>query len=266
MSKTNDRALNFYNKVLGLERLHYGMWLPDDELSIEKLKEAQERFENFLIENIPDNAKKILDVGCGTGILTKKLIGLGYNAEGLSPDINQKKTFKENTDAVFHHMAFEDFSKEDLYDCIIMSESSQYINVDKIFENSKRALKKDGCLMICDYFLSENSAGELGKSGHNHKIFMDKVKSSGFTVLSEKDITESVAKTLDLALDIVNKIFMAIEIGTERVQNKHPYLKKIIFWLYRKKIKKLTQQIELLDSIEFKKNKTYQFMLLQVNS
>ena len=37
----NDRALRFYRDVLGLERLHYGMWLPDDPLTMEALQAAQ---------------------------------------------------------------------------------------------------------------------------------------------------------------------------------------------------------------------------------
>jgi|TARA_B110000503_G_scaffold142921_2_gene241640 MPBQ/MSBQ methyltransferase len=263
MSKKNDRALNFYNKVLGLDRLHYGMWLPEDELTFSKLKEAQERYEDYLIAHIPKNVKSILDVGCGTGILTKKLIDLGYDAEGLSPDINQKQVFTENTNAPFHHLGFEDFSSVDRYDCIIMSESSQYINIDKIFENSDQALKKDGLLMICDYFTLDGVSGEISKSGHNYKKFMNRIDSSNFSLLADQDITDSITKTLDLGLDIVSKFLLALEILTEKIQGKRPYLKKIIFWLYRKKIAKLTKQLELLDSHTFKENKKYQFILLQ---
>ena len=40
MSKDYDRALHFYNEVLGLDKLHYGIWLADDELSLTNLKIA----------------------------------------------------------------------------------------------------------------------------------------------------------------------------------------------------------------------------------
>lgn len=266
MSKRNDRALRFYNEVLGLERLHYGIWLSHDELSIDKLKEAQERYDNYLIDNIPDSVKNILDVGCGTGILTKKLISLGYNVEGLSPDINQKRIFTENINATFHHLAFEDFSKTDQYDCLIMSESAHYISIEKILENAKRSLKKDGYLMICDYFVLKNASGELSKSGHDYEVFMNHIKNNDFTVLSENDITERVTKTLDLGKHFIDRVLIALEIGTEKIQDRHPHISSFLLWLFKKKIEKLKQQIQLLDSREFKKNRTYRFILLQVNS
>jgi SAM-dependent methyltransferase len=266
MSKTNDRALRFYHEVLGLERLHYGIWLPEDELSFEKLKEAQERYEYYLIDNIPDGVKSILDVGCGTGILTKNLINLGYNVEGLSPDINQKAVFTKNINAVFHNLTFEEFSRTEQYDCLIMSESAQYIRIEKIFENAKRALKKGGYLMILDYFVLKNASGDLSKSGHDYDIFMNYIKNSDFMVISKRDITESVTKTLDTGKMFVERVFKALEIGSEKIRDRHPYISKFLFWLFKKKIEKLKRQIILLDSHEFKKNKTYCFFLLQLNS
>ena len=265
MSRQNDRSLRFYNEVLGLKRLNYGIWLPDDKLSIEKLEEAQERYDNYLIDNIPDSVKSILDVGCGTGMLIKKLISLGFNAEGLSPDVTQMKNFTENINAAFHYLAFEDFSKTDQYDCLIMSESAQYISLEKIFENAKRALKNDGYLMICDYFLLKNAFGEISKSGHDYEIFMNQIKNYDFTVITEDDITESVTKTLDISKDFVERAFKGLEIVTEKVRGKHPHMSNLLFWLFKKKIEKLNKKIQLLDSNEFKKNKTYRFILLQAN-
>ncbi len=266
MSSRNDRALRFYNEVLGLERLHYGIWLSEDELSVEKLKEAQERYENYLIDNIPENVKTILDVGCGTGILTKRLISLGYHVEGLSPDINQKRIFTENISVPFHHLAFESFSKTDQYDCMIMSESAQYISIEKLFKNAKRSLKKNGYLMICDYFVLKNASGELSKSGHDYEIFMDHIKNAEFTIVSENDLTERVTKTLDLGKNFVERALIALEIGTEKIRDRHPYICRFLLRLFKKKIEKLNLQIQLLDSREFIKNKTYRFILLQANS
>ncbi|MBV1931471.1 MAG: class I SAM-dependent methyltransferase [Porticoccaceae bacterium] len=266
MSKQNDRALRIYNEVLGLERLHYGIWLPDDELSTEKLKEAQERYEDYLVENIPDNVASILDVGCGTGILTKKLIGLGYDVEGLSPDITQKNNFIENINATFHHSTFDDFSVADRYDCLIMSESAQYIQMDKIFENAAKSLKKDGYLMICDYFVLPNATGVLSKSGHDFEDFMDHIKNNNFTVIAENDITEQVTKTLDFGKNMIEKVYKAIEIGTEKIREKYPRISKLVLRLFKNKIDKLKRQTQLLDSDGFKLNKTYRFVLLQLKS
>jgi len=193
------------------------------------------------------------------------LLGLGFDVEGLSPDINQKNNFTENIKAPFHHMGFEDFAQENQFDCIIMSESCQYINIDKIFENAKRALKKGGYLMICDYFVLKNATGELSKSGHDYDDFMSHIESSDFKIITTKDITESATKTLDFGKNYVERILTAIDIGTEKIRSRHPLFSKFILWLFRNKIEKSKQQFQLLDSDEFKRTKTYQFILLQVN-
>jgi len=266
MSTRDDRSLRFYNEVLGLERLHYGLWLLDDEISMDNLRKAQERYDNYLVDNIPDGVKSVLDVGCGTGMLTAHLMGLGYHVEGLSPDISQKKNFTDSINAPFHHLSFEHFSATDQYDCIIMSESAQYIRIPKLFENAHRSLKKGGYLMVCDYFVLPNASGELSKSGHDYDAFMAHIGSNGFTVVSEEDITERVTQTLDLAKLALDRILIAIEIGTAKFRAKHAYLWRCLLWLTTRPRNKLERQMQLLDPVEFVRNKTYRFFLLQANS
>ena len=103
----------------------------------------------------------------------------------------------------------------------------------------------------------------MGKSGHKYNDFMEKIKNNQFELITDKDITESALKTLDLANLTINKVFKAIDIFTERFRNKHPYITKITLWLFRKKIAKMNRQIQLLDSEEFKKNKSYRFIIFQ---
>lgn len=265
MSKSsNDRALRIYNEVLGLDRLHYGMWLDDDELTYDNLKKAQIRYEDFLIESIPAGVKTVLDVGCGTGVLTQKLLDAGYDVEGLSPDINQKKVFTENVKAKFHHTTFGRFEPEHPYDCLIMSESAQYIIMDRLFETAKRSLKKGGFLMICDYFTIDQMSKFYKRSGHDLQIFKEKIKQSNFKIVSEENITSKVTKTLDIAKDFADRGILAVEILTEKPRIKHPYLSKFVLWFFRKKINKVDDQLQLLDSSKFIKYNAYWFMLLQV--
>ena len=87
-SKQDSRALRFYSDVLGLEHLHYGMWVRDEELTLANLKAAQARYQQAIIDLLPPPPARILDVGCGTGELSKALKAIGYEVEGLSPDIN----------------------------------------------------------------------------------------------------------------------------------------------------------------------------------
>ncbi|MHC4185895.1 MAG: hypothetical protein ACYSR4_08190 [Planctomycetota bacterium] len=63
---------------LKLEHLHYGYWTDGLEVDISSLRSAQDNYTEFLISHIPDGVKTILDVGCGTGGITKKLLERGY--------------------------------------------------------------------------------------------------------------------------------------------------------------------------------------------
>jgi SAM-dependent methyltransferase len=265
MSHSNDKGLRIYQDVFELERMHYGMWQPDEGLSYDNLKAAQQRYETFLIEHVPEGASSILDVGCGTGVMTRVLLAAGFEAEGLSPDIHQKRIFTEKCDAPFHHTTFDDFVPARQYDCLIMSESAQYINSAKLFANARTALGGDGHLLICDYFVLENATGIFRKSGHDYEPFLQEAEREGWELVENLDITEQVVKTLDAAMLAVNKLRLTLQIISERSREKHPKRFKLLNWLFRKKIDKYEQQILLLDSKRFSENKTYRFLKYRVS-
>jgi SAM-dependent methyltransferase len=70
---------------LKTEHLHYGYWSGDLEVNIANLKEAQDRYSEVLLSHIPDGTGSILDVGCGTGVLSRRLLDEGYRVESVSP-------------------------------------------------------------------------------------------------------------------------------------------------------------------------------------
>ncbi len=92
---------------------------------------------------------------------------------------------------------------------------------------------------------------------------MQEAENQGFKIVKEEDVTDRVLKTLDLSLDMVNRARIALDILTEKIRTRHPYLTKLVAWLMRKKIRKTEAQLELLDSSKFKKYKRYQFVLFQ---
>ena len=77
-------------QLFKVEDLHYGFWDENQEATLDNWKNAQEKHTNFLFKYIFDNIQdkhnsRLLDVGCGVGVTTKKLLDLSYNIDGLVP-------------------------------------------------------------------------------------------------------------------------------------------------------------------------------------
>ncbi|NLV23981.1 MAG: class I SAM-dependent methyltransferase [Deltaproteobacteria bacterium] len=259
----NDRALRFYHHVLGLERLHYGLWQPEDELSLANLKEAQKRYEDLLIDQMPSQVCTIVDVGCGTGVLLARLKEMGFQAEGVTPDLHQQQVMQAKGLGPVHGCRFEEFAPQIAYDCVIMSESAQYIPLAQLFVKVKEALRPGGFLMVCDYFVLNDVRGIMAKSGHNYEGFLAAAQKEGFRLVKSRDITREVLKTLDLAKTTAEKIQLAVEIGTEKFRDRHPLWTRLIQFLLRKKYRRLQEEKILIDAGEFAKTKTYQFLLFE---
>lgn len=264
MSREDDRVLRFYNEVLGLDHLHYGLWNKEDELTLSNLKEAQLRYENYLIDRLPPSTQKVLDVGCGTSAMTRRMLSMGLEVHGLSPDESQKNNFTENLDAPFYHCRFEDFEPREKFDCLVMSESAQYIPYAQLFATAKKSLSPGGFLMICDYFVLDNAKGIMAQSGHNLTKFTIEAKKNRFKPIEERDLTDRVAKTLDLGNLLAQRILTGLDILTDKTRKKHPFLTRLAFRIFRKKWEKLNRERELLDSERFKSQKRYLFLLYRL--
>lgn len=262
----NDRALRFYHEVLELDRLHYGMW-DNDPMNLDGVRAAQERYENYIIDNIPINISSILDVGCGSGIMSKRLQDKGYEVEGLSPDLFQQKLYQNKVERPFYLTTFEKFQPTKSYDCILMSESSQYINIDLLFTKAKQCLNPNGVLIVCDYFVLDNAVWPFSKSGHNLNQFLNHLEEENFFIIYKKDITESVTPTLDYAKHMVDKyILPSLSLLSEKIEIKHPLTYKVLKFFTKNKLNQFHKEYALADSIEFQKNKKYMYYQCRLNS
>jgi MPBQ/MSBQ methyltransferase len=264
-----NRALRFYNEVLGLDRLHYGLWKDSDTRNIDGLIQAQLRYEEFLSGEIdllfPENsATRILDVGCGTGAMSETLYKKNFNVEGLSPDLYQKELFEKRIPVPFHLARYQTFTSEKVYDLILMSESAQYIPLKSLFTKTNELLKDQGYLMVCDYFVLDQANGKMARSGHRLSAFMEEAGKNNYELIKEVDITEAILPTLDTAKIFTEKyILPTICIIEEKFQEKRPYVFKTLKWFFRKNIAKAQDNLILIDSAEFRRNKKYLFFLFK---
>ncbi len=262
-SKKDSRALRFYSDVLGLEHLHYGLWQADEELTLANLKAAQNRYQQAIIDLLPPPPARVLDVGCGTGELSKTLKAKGYEVEGLSPDVNHIDSYAEKVDRPFHHCVFEDFSPQQPYDVVIMSESCQYIALPKLFPVLAACMKPQAVWVVVDYFVKDGVTGVMAKSGHTYTDFQRAVAKSDLTMDFDRDITEATLPTLDFAATLVSRGELALSMLKQRIDQRSYLLSKlvnVILWLGRKEIAKLDENRQLIDSAAFKQAKSYRLM------
>jgi MPBQ/MSBQ methyltransferase len=253
--------LRFYHEVLGCRYQHYGLW-EGDPLTLQGLKAAQERYSEHLCSWIPQEVRTVLDVGCGTGGNAGKLSGRGFEVEGLSPDPYQQEVFTKETGLPFHLTILEHFEPKKSYDLILMSESSQYIELEELFPAVKRCAP-GGYLLVSDYFVLKKDNTRLTRSGHLLKRFVEEAGKHGFAIERSEDITDKVTPTLDLAKTWLNDYLNpTLRIVLEVFYRRRPRLASWIFRIMRRKHDRfidwqLRQDAELFASV--KRYKTFLF-------
>jgi len=250
---------------LKTEDLHFGMWNEGEKVDISTLRQAQENHSNFIISNIPEGVNNVLDVGCGGGNFSRKLIAKGLNVDGVIPSqylAEQTRLALGDGSQVFQ-CKYEDMTTDKRYDLIIFSESFQYVDIEKALDNSAKFLKDSGSLLICDFFQTTKHRGPI-KGGHKFWEFEEAIKKSSFKEITNIDITPNTALTLDLVDQGVREVATPVrDILGEVLQTRYPIISRILKWKFRKKIDKVTRKYfsGVLNAKAFSDHKTYRLML-----
>ncbi|MFH2069283.1 MAG: class I SAM-dependent methyltransferase [Candidatus Omnitrophota bacterium] len=258
--------LNRY--FLKSEDLHYGYWTDDLSLELFNLARAQERHSDFLMTNIPETAKTILDVGCGSGKLAERLLNKGYRVDCVSPSLfftEQAKKLLGDRAHIFE-CRYERLETEDRYDLILFSESFQYVKLEKAIQNSFRFLNEGGHLLICDFFATEAKGKSSIGGGHKLVRFYHQIGRYPFKLVKDIDITRYTAPNIDLVNGLLMNVGLPIwNLASSFLKNNHPFIARFIRWKYKKKIAKIRQKYltGTWNAAHFTTYKTYRLLLYQ---
>ena len=123
---------------------------------------------DFVAASMPVNARTLLDIGCGDGLITRQLQQRGYDVVAIDGSIKGiERAKKNNVEAI--HCKLEDFSHQP-FDCVYMSRALHHMpplkpTLKKVYE----LLAADGTLVIEDFgfdFSDEAACAWLFEQSH----------------------------------------------------------------------------------------------------
>jgi 2-polyprenyl-3-methyl-5-hydroxy-6-metoxy-1,4-benzoquinol methylase len=248
-----------------LDHLHYGLWKKGLEPDVLNLHIAQDEYCKFIISHIPAEVKSILDVGCGAGAFSKRLVDLGYKVDCVCPTEYQNKLVEQllgKTSQIFK-CKFEDIQTSKKYDMVQFCESFQYIDLDRVIDIAASLLNVGGYMLICDFFKKRSDACGI-KGGQKLDKFLDLLGKSPFKIIEDIDITAETAPNIDIVDRMTKEVIVPIAGAAERFfQSQHPIVLKLIKWRYKKKIDKVAKKYLTDEKTgkNFAEYKTYRFFL-----
>ena len=263
-----DIGLAIGRFFLKTEDLHYGYWPRGKTATIQNFAEAQKAHSKLIIDHIPDGTQRILDVGSGSGNLALKLINKGFQVDCVIPSefLAEQVQAKLGNQSTIHICGFEDVPESEKYDLILLSESFQYVKLGESIEKITTMLNPDGYLLICDFFRRD----VLGKSpmggGHSWQGFQDIITKHPLKMVTDLDITEETAPTIDLLAkfnaDVVTPIS---EMSGEYLIDHYPRITRLLQWKFKKRIEKISR-IYLSGAVNgysFKQFKKYHLLVYE---
>ena len=241
------RIANIFGRYfLKTDHLHYGFWPEGLPVALENLPKAQDLYTEFLRARIPEGVRSILDVGCGTGHNAEVLLAAGYEVDCVSPSpylssVTRSKLLDRGT---LFECIFEDLPAGKKYDCLLFSESFQYIDLDTVFSKMPEFLNPGGCVIISDFFRIPGKGSSAMGGGHRLSRFRDKLAASGFTLEYEQDITDNTAPNLQLVDEALQQVAVPIrDLVLDELSTHHRWAWLPGRWigrlLFRRKLEKL---------------------------
>lgn len=248
MSKVDTREVGLeigatiFKYFLDTEYLHYGYFSDGLAVETKNLAEAQVRYANLLKSTIPAAARRILDVGCGTGRFALELRRSGLAVDCVSPGalLTEHARRLLDQDSRIYQCKFEDLVTDRKYDVVLFSESFQYIDPHRALAQAMRVLEPGGHVLICDIFKTDRQNRSKLGGGHDLATFKETVRDYPLTLVREQDITRETAGTIDLAnrlsLEVLKPTYHLI---LRVMDDRYPRIGKFLRWKYKQKLARM---------------------------
>lgn len=266
--RSMDLAYIFLRYFFETEYLHFGYW-DGLEPKFANLKKAQELYVENLSRMIPSHVHSILEVGCGSGEMAKRLLDAGYHIDVVSPPSIMTSYAQEKLKGRvdFYECLFEDCAPDKRYDLVLFSESFQFVNLDIAVS---KALQYGRYILIADVFRKDLQEKSPIGGGHSYSEFLSKVRENHIDIIEDRDVTRFIAPQFDLEHDVMHN-FVKPFIGVlQRMYTTSSVpvrlLLKTLLFFNKKGVQKLQEKHfgegSQRNGQAFEKYKYYRFILL----
>ncbi|MCC7440857.1 MAG: class I SAM-dependent methyltransferase [Bdellovibrionales bacterium] len=194
--------------------LHYGYFSADSAppSTLEDLRKGQDEFTRKVVEWVPSETSTVLDVGTGTGDVARALAARGHRILTISPDPNQGRWLARLPDEriTFEHTRFEDLGEGRTFDCVLFSESANYVALENLFSMSAERLNPGGSLIVAAPLLVRDSS--RFRDMHRLSDFREAASRQGWRIQRETDFTAETAPTLAIGGTLYDRFAVSLPV------------------------------------------------------
>lgn len=195
-STVDEEELNKFRAVKANDWINDPMFVGLRQMNELRIPFIRDAFHPSTDTSRPLNGLKLLDIGCGPGILSEPLARLGADVIGIDPvheNIEKAVDHMKNDKGLANNLKYESITIEELsakdemkgrFDGVIASEVIEHVdNVDMFLAASLKCLKKGGHLFITTInqtpialfaaiFVAEYILNILPKGTHEYRKFV----------------------------------------------------------------------------------------------